>query len=89
VAVPGIEFRSGGQSDLAATEHLNAMNQLDDVHWHPGFSFARALQRAAIQAWEGKPENVPLAQQALLYRAKCNSAARYGQYSAEVERQYP
>src|SRR5919197_3909666 len=32
-AVPGLVFLSGGQSDLQATEHLNAMNHLDEVPW--------------------------------------------------------
>ena len=88
-AVPGVVFLSGGQSDLAATQHLNALNQLDDAPWQLGFSFARALQRPALQAWEGKAENRSVAQQALLHRAKCNGVARTGQYSSEMESQYP
>jgi fructose-bisphosphate aldolase class I len=32
-AVPGLVFLSGGQTDLQATEHLNAMNRLDHVPW--------------------------------------------------------
>src|SRR5207244_8207524 len=30
-AVPGLVFLSGGQTDLQATEHLNAMNRLEDL----------------------------------------------------------
>src|SRR5437016_10873931 len=30
-AVPGLVFLSGGQTDLQATEHLNAMNRIEDL----------------------------------------------------------
>jgi fructose-bisphosphate aldolase class I len=49
------------------------------------FSYGRALQQPALQAWAGRPENTAAAQAALLRRARCNSAARFGQYSAEME----
>src|SRR5213079_1585612 len=32
-AVPGIAFLSGGQSDEAATAHLDAMNKIGDLPW--------------------------------------------------------
>jgi fructose-bisphosphate aldolase, class I len=84
-AVPGIVFLSGGQSDVPATEHLNALNRLDRVPWQLSFSYGRALQAPALKAWAGKAANVGLAQAALLKRARCNSAARFGQYSADME----
>lgn len=84
-AVPGIVFLSGGQSDIQATEHLNALNVFGDVPWQLSFSFGRALQAPALKAWQGKPENVSLAQQALYHRARCNSAARHGIYTQEIE----
>jgi fructose-bisphosphate aldolase class I len=49
------------------------------------FSYGRALQAPALRAWAGKPENVTRAQASLLLRARCNSAARFGQYTAEME----
>jgi fructose-bisphosphate aldolase class I len=85
-AVPGIVFLSGGQSDIAATEHLDALNRIDQAPWEMSFSFGRALQAPALQAWAGKPENATNAQAALLRRARCNSAARLGQYGAEMEK---
>lgn len=85
VAVPGIVFLSGGQSDLRATEHLNAMNQVGGVPWQLSFSYGRALQAPALKAWAGKSTQVAAAQRALLKRARCNSAARFGQYSADME----
>ncbi|HTV39530.1 MAG TPA: class I fructose-bisphosphate aldolase [Candidatus Sulfotelmatobacter sp.] len=82
-SLPGIAFLSGGQDDVLATQRLNAMNQLDDVPWELGFSFARALQGPALHAWQG--EHVRAGHLALLHRAQCNSAARYGRYSEEME----
>jgi fructose-bisphosphate aldolase class I len=84
-AVPGIVFLSGGQSDVLATEHLNALNQLGKAPWQLSFSFGRALQAPALKAWKGERENIGVAQQMLHHRTRCNSAARFGQYSAEME----
>ncbi len=54
-AVPGIAFLSGGQSDEAATEHLSLMSAQGNLPWALTFSYGRALQAAALQAWGGKP----------------------------------
>ncbi|KAG6550516.1 hypothetical protein Mapa_007885 [Marchantia paleacea] len=83
-AVPGIMFLSGGQSEVEATLNLNAMNQSPNP-WHVSFSYARALQNSVLKAWKGQPENVEAAQKALLIRAKANSLAQLGKYSAEGE----
>jgi fructose-bisphosphate aldolase class I len=82
-AVPGIVFLSGGQSDVSATRHLNALNQLNKAPWQLSFSFGRALQASALKAWRGVAANAAAAQAALLHRACCNSAARFGRYSGE------
>lgn len=84
-AVPGIAFLSGGQSPELASERLNAMNLKfkSKLPWAVAFSFSRALQEPALKVWAGKDENVKAAQQALYYRAECNSAARKGEYQAE------
>jgi fructose-bisphosphate aldolase, class I len=84
-AVPGIVFLSGGQSAERATEHLNAMNALGDNPWEISFSFARALQDPALKAWQGSASNIEVAQRKFYHRAKCNSAARYGKYSDNME----
>ena len=86
VAVPGIVFLSGGQSDVAATERLNAICQHSGLPWRLSFSFGRALQDAALKTWKASPANVAVAQAALLHRAKCNALAVQGKYSADVER---
>lgn len=84
-AVPGIAFLSGGQSDELATAHLNAMNQIDGKPWNLTFSYGRALQAPALNAWGGSAENVPAAQEAFMKRAKFNSLATKGEYSEDME----
>jgi fructose-bisphosphate aldolase, class I len=84
-SVPGVVFLSGGQTDEAATAHLNAMNQLGEQPWQLSFSYGRALQAPALKAWKGEPANGPSAQRAFYHRARLNGAARYGRYSEEME----
>jgi fructose-bisphosphate aldolase class I len=89
-AVPGIAFLSGGQSSELASARLNAMNVRfkSRLPWALAFSFARAIQQPAMEIWQGKDANVVAAQQALYHRAKCNWAARCGEYSAAMEKEY-
>ena len=84
-AVPGIVFLSGGQTDQQATEHLNAMNRITDLPWQLSFSYGRALQAPVLKAWKGEAGNVGAAQQAFHHRAMCNSKARFGKYSEDME----
>ncbi len=86
-AVPGIVFLSGGQTEVEATAHLNAINQQagGDAPWQFSFSYGRALQASALQAWMGKADRVEAAQQAFLKRARLNGAARDGDYTAAME----
>lgn len=86
-AVPGIAFLSGGQSSELASARLNAMNFRfkGRLPWALAFSFARAIQQPALEAWRGRESNVKAAQQALLHRARCNRAARRGEYTAAME----
>jgi fructose-bisphosphate aldolase class I len=88
-AVPGIAFLSGGQSSELASARLNAMNVRfkSRLPWALAFSFARAIQQPAMEIWQGKDANVVAAQQALYHRAKCNWAARRGEYSAAMEKE--
>jgi fructose-bisphosphate aldolase class I len=84
-SVPGIVFLSGGQSDQAATAHLNAMNRLGGAPWQLSFSYGRALQAPALKAWKGEAANGPAAQQAYAHRARLNGAARSGSYTEDME----
>jgi fructose-bisphosphate aldolase, class I len=86
-AVPGIVFLSGGQDDRVATAHLNAINRLPEPRpWRVSFSYGRALQDPALEAWCGRDENLEIGQQALFQRVRCNGAASRGEYSDEMER---
>jgi fructose-bisphosphate aldolase class I len=85
-AVPGIVFLSGGQEDRVATAHLNAINQLRGAKpWKISFSYGRALQDPALEAWHGRDENLKAGQEALYHRARCNGAASLGTYNDEME----
>jgi len=86
-AVTGIAFLSGGQSGELASARLNAMNVRfkSRLPWALAFSFARAIQQPALEIWQGNETNVQKAQQALYHRAKCNQAARRGEYNASIK----
>ena len=87
-AVRGIAFLSGGQSAELASARLNAMNVRfkSRAPWALAFSFARAIQQPALEIWKGDEANVESAQQALVHRARCNRAARRGEYTTAMER---
>ena len=85
-AVPGVVFLSGGQGDRVATVHLDAINRLPGPKpWKISFSYGRALQDHALEAWHGRDENLEAGRQALHLRARCNSAASLGQYTPDME----
>ena len=86
-AQPGVVFLSGGQSDLAATAHLNAMAAMKGLPWPLTFSYSRALQNPALAAWKGQGANVAAAQRAFHHRAHMNGLAAEGKWKAELERQ--
>jgi fructose-bisphosphate aldolase class I len=85
VAVPGIAFLSGGQSDFDATANLDAIVRAAPP-WPMTFSYGRALQAAPQKAWSGKPGNVGAAQAAFTHRAHMNSLAALGQWSESLEK---
>jgi fructose-bisphosphate aldolase class I len=86
-AVPGIAFLSGGQSPELASARLNAMNTVfkTKLPWALTFSFSRAIQQPVLEIWKGMEANVAASQKALLHRARCNRAARKGEYDASME----
>jgi fructose-bisphosphate aldolase class I len=85
-AVPGIVFLSGGQGERLATAHLNAINQLPEAKpWTISFSYGRALQDPALEAWHGRDETLRAGQEALHKRARCNAAACLGTYADGME----
>ena len=90
-AVPGVAFLSGGQSAQLASARLNAMNARagSRLPWALAFSYSRAVQQPALDAWKGDAANVAVAQQALVHRARCNQAARRGAYDARADAPVP
>ena len=83
--LPGVAFLSGGQSDVLATAHLDAMNKIGGVSWKLSFSYGRALQAAALKAWEGKVENIFISQDELSHRAEMNKLASLGEWDEKLE----
>lgn len=84
--VPGIVFLSGGQSPQEATANLNEINKLKgNAPWELSFSYARALQNVPLEVWQGRGENVKMAQEAFFQRLKLVSLARQGKYTPEME----
>lgn len=86
VAVPGIAFLSGGQSDEEATANLNAINAIGPHPWKLTFSYGRALQAAPQKAWSGKAENVAAGQSAFAHRARMNGLAALGKWQESLEK---
>ena len=86
VAMPSINFLSGGMGPEESTLNLNVINQrASDALWNLSISYGRALQQPALQAWQGKTSNIPDAQQALLKRARLNHLAMLGEYEEVME----
>ena len=71
----GIVFLSGGQTPEQATDNLQEVTNLGPYPWPITFSYARALQGPALEAWKGDNTNYPAAQAAFLARLKANCAA--------------
>jgi len=86
-ALPGIVFLSGGQSDVEATAHLDAMNRMGELPWPLSFSYGRALQAPALETWaQNTSGNVAAAQRKLAHRARMNGLATQGRYESSMEK---
>ena len=89
-AVPGVVFLSGGQDPVLATQHLSVINQMDAPKpWKLSFSYGRALQDEAMEAWQGNGENLVAGQRAFYHRAQCDCAAALGRYGSVLETSEP
>jgi fructose-bisphosphate aldolase, class I len=62
------------------------MNNMGPHPWELSFSFARALQQPALEAWKGEESNFGAGQDAFHHRVKLTSLARAGKYTADMER---
>jgi len=61
------------------------MNKIGDFPWNLSFSYGRALQASALNAWSGEERNEELASNAFEHRAKMNSLATLGKWEEELE----
>lgn len=85
-ALAGIVFLSGGQGDVEATRHLDAMNKMGDLPWPLSFSYGRALQQETLKTWAADPKgNREKAQKILAHRARMNGLATLGEWSEDAE----
>lgn len=82
VAVPGVVFLSGGQSEEVATTNLDAIARCEKRPWELSFSFGRALQASALRAWADDPGDLAAAQGKFQRRATETAAARESKYVA-------
>jgi fructose-bisphosphate aldolase class I len=79
----GVVFLSGGQSEVEATAHLNAMNRIGGTPWPLTFSYSRAIQNPVLKLWAEKKNDEAVA--AYLKRCEANSLASKGQWSEDFE----
>lgn len=71
----GVVFLSGGQSVTQATENLHEVIKNGPFPWTITFSYARALQGPALQAWKGNNDNADAARKAFHERLIANTNA--------------
>uniref|UniRef100_A0A8C5XNA8 Fructose-bisphosphate aldolase n=1 Tax=Microcebus murinus TaxID=30608 RepID=A0A8C5XNA8_MICMU len=85
-AVPGVTFLSGGQSEEEASLNLNAINRCPLPRpWALTFSYGRALQASALNAWRGQRDNAGAATEEFIKRAEVNGLAAQGKYEGGGE----
>lgn len=67
----GVTFLSGGQSEEEASMNLNAINNCPLAKpWALTFSYGRALQASALNAWKGELSNEKAATEEFIKRAE-------------------
>ena len=71
----GVVFLSGGKSVEQATENLQAVTNNGPFPWPVTFSYARALQGPALDAWRGDNNNADAARNAFAARLIANCKA--------------
>lgn len=82
--VAGVVFLSGGQEEIEATAHLDAMNKIGGLPWPLTFSYSRAIQNPVLKLWAEKKTDE--AKAAYLKRCEANSLASKGQWSETFEK---
>lgn len=72
----GVVFLSGGQTPQYALHNLNEIASLGPYSWPLTFSFSRAIQAPALDAWLGEDSNIKKAQELFIERLELNALAR-------------
>lgn len=80
----GVVFLSGGQGEVEATAHLDAMNRIGGAPWPLTFSYSRAIQNPVLKLWADK--KVDEAKAAYLKRCEANGLAAQGKWSEAFEK---
>lgn len=79
---PGVTFLSGGQSEEEASVNLNAINTCPLLKpWALTFSYGRALQASALNAWKGVLNNEKAATEEFIKRAEVSTVNCKSVYS--------
>ena len=83
--VPGIAFLSGGQTEIEATQNLNAINKINDTNFAITFSYGRALQQSALQYWGKNQEDITNTQKIFDHRANMCALAAKGKWTEQLD----
>jgi len=85
--VPSIAFLSGGQSEIEASKNLNEINKINDTNFLITYSYGRALQASALQAFGKNLNDTKTIQSVFAHRARMNSLSSKGKWSENLEQE--
>ena len=85
--VPGIAFLSGGQTEIEASKNLNEINKINDSNFLITFSYGRALQASALQAFGKNLNDTTKVQEVFAHRAKMNGLSSKGEWNESLEKE--
>ena len=85
--VPGIAFLSGGQTEIEASKNLNEINKINDSNFLITFSYGRALQASALQAFGKNLNDTKKVQEVFAHRAKMNGLSSKGEWNESLEKE--
>ncbi len=83
--IPGVVFLSGGQTEVEATAHLNAMNNMGPHPFQLSYSYGRALQSSALKTWAENRDDVGQSHEVFAHRCEMAHLARSGSWSTDLE----
>jgi fructose-bisphosphate aldolase class I len=81
-----VAFLSGGQPELDAVLHLNAMNSGKyELPTRFTFSYSRAILGKPLEVWNGQKDNIEKAQKLITERANACGLASLGKLPSDFE----